>query len=150
MSTFIAVLAVVVKNLINSYLCQVWIIWTSIAVLWVVGKKLNRILFIWTFIAISALVVENYLDFCLCQLLIMWTSVWGCCKDLTRFLFMWTFIVKFFLSCGLYKKYMSNLVYVNFHCSFSSCSKESYKFLSMPSMDYMDFHCRFIGCRKKI
>ena len=48
MSTFIAVLAVVVKNLCSSMS---------------------------TFIVISALVVENYLDFCLCQLLIMWTSI---------------------------------------------------------------------------
>ena len=40
MSTFIAVLAVVVKNLMNFYLCQVWIIWTSIADLRVVEKKL--------------------------------------------------------------------------------------------------------------
>ena len=58
MSAFVAVLAVVVKNHLNSNLCQLWIIWTSISVLWVV--------------------VNSYIDFC----------------------------------------------YVNFHCSFSTDSKE--------------------------
>ena len=45
MSAFVAVLAVVVKNPINFNLCQIWILWTSIAVLWVV--------------------VNSYIDFCL-------------------------------------------------------------------------------------
>ena len=36
MSTFIAVLAVVVKNHIDFRLCQLWIIWTSIAVLGII------------------------------------------------------------------------------------------------------------------
>ena len=39
MSAFVAVLAVVVKILIKFNLCQIWILWTSIAVLWVVEKN---------------------------------------------------------------------------------------------------------------
>ena len=47
MSTFIAVLAVFVKNHIDFHICQLWIIWTSIAVL-------------------GGGVVNNYIDFSLC------------------------------------------------------------------------------------
>ena len=50
MSAFVAVLAVVVKNLIKFNLCQIRILWNSIAVLWVL--------------------VNDYIDFHLCGLLL--------------------------------------------------------------------------------
>ena len=73
--TFIAVLVVVVKNHIDFYLCQLWIMLTiyvknELCGLFITFSKnlvYNQI--------VLALIVKNYVDFCLYQLLIMWTFI---------------------------------------------------------------------------
>ena len=108
-------------------------------------KELSRFMFMSTidyvdFHCSFRVVVKTYVVFYLCGLLL-----WKCShyvdffENLCQLWIIWTSIAVL----GLVVKNLIKFGLCQFSLQFSGCSKESYRFSSMSTMDYMDFHCSF-------